>query len=288
MLDQFLPGARRIIREVLAVRASETVLVITDFDTNPNIALALRNAAAEVGSAAFVLSMAAGKRPGEEVPKLIADAMLASDVILAPTSRTIMHTEAATKAHNKGARILTITGANENTLVHGGIHADFHSLIPVFDRLMTRFTKGNTLTITTCAGTDLSMSICGRLPVACTGICTRPGDKIGFPDAEICISPVEDSVKGTVVVDASSSAFGLCKQPLCMQIEHGRITEMEGGIEKKLLLEDLNGAGHDGAWQICEAAFGLNYMSSVTGNGMRFSWSCPCVSDFEQCKPISN
>ena len=266
MQNTLMQGAKKIVEACLNILPGEKVLIITDFATERNIAQALREAASERDAQVSILTVEPGKMPGEEPSELIRIAMEHSDVIMAATRRTIMHSEAATSACRKGARLFTLTECTEETLRSGAIEADFSALLPVFEQLCAVFDKGNSVHVTTRHGTDIRLSITGRKTMACTGICTSPGDKMGFPDAEVYIAPIEDSTEGILVVDASSSEIGLIREPIVITVVRGKVSKIEGGEEARKLKDILQAANDEGAMVVAEFAFGLNYMGNVVGN----------------------
>ena len=196
-------GARKIVEVCANIKAGDKVLIITDTATSPNISEALAVAVKAIDAEVNVLITSPGKKPGEEPNSVVASAMLAADVILSPTIRTLYHTIATKKALEKGARLIALTGVTDEVLISGGIDADFLALQPMIKSTIEMFDKGNKVHVTTEAGTDLRLDISGRPVYNCNGFCHNPGERIGVPDLEAFTAPIEDKTNGTLVVDAS-------------------------------------------------------------------------------------
>src|SRR5687768_10993376 len=97
-----LPGARRVVETGAAVKAGETVVVLTDTGRSPRVAQALAVAVAEAGATPVVVTMPP-LPSGVEPPPPAAAALAAADVILTPTTGAVYHTRAVAAAAEAGA-----------------------------------------------------------------------------------------------------------------------------------------------------------------------------------------
>jgi len=259
-------GAKKILELCGNVKKGDRVLIVTDtgieWSITESLAIAARAAEAEV---AVVLTLP-GEKPGEEPSPMVASAMLGADVILSPTTRTIYHSVAAGKALEKGARLLSLTEITEKILISGGIDADFIGLQPVVEKVKELFGKGKRAHITTEAGTDLWVNMEGRPAHACSGLCHHPGDKLGIPEVEVFIAPVENDTNGILVVDACIAGIGRVETPVTIKIEKGRAVSITGGSEAERLKNILRETGEEKAYIIAEFALGLNDKARVIGD----------------------
>lgn len=266
MQRELIVGARKIVEVCLGVKKREKVLIITDYERPQNVTEALKDVAISLGAQVSVLITESGKNPGEEPSGIVSAAMSEANVIIGATTRTLWHSEAATKASKKGARLLTLTECTEKTLISGPIEADFLSLQPIIEKLLQRFTEGKRVHVTAPGGTKLWLDISGREAKTCSGICLKPGEKMGFPDVEVYIAPVENKTNGTIVIDASSAGIGLINDPIKLVVENGRITSIEGRSEAKELDHILTSTNDENSYIVAEFAFGLNDKAQVVGN----------------------
>ena len=89
---------------------------------------------------------------------------------------------------------------------------------------------------------------------------------LALPTTEVYIAPIEDSVEGTIVVDASCSAgVGLVDEPIIITVEKGLITDIKGGSAADKLRGILAAQNNPKAYQIAEFGLGLNPECRVIG-----------------------
>jgi leucyl aminopeptidase (aminopeptidase T) len=263
-LSLMAAGALKVVRTCAAVQPGELVLILTDAAVPHQVGEALASATIAAEATAIMLTMPRPPRPGAELLPLVAEAMKRANVILAPTSLSVFHTEAVRSACASGARMLAISECREDTLIRGGIEADFLARAPVAEAMARRL-SGDRLELRTGAGTHLTVEIKGRHAVANTGLATRPGTRGGLPTIEAYIAPLEGTAEGTVVVDASLSVLGLVSSPIRIRFTHGRAEAFNGGPQAAALAELLGAAGHPNAFMLSEVGIGLNPQSRVVG-----------------------
>lgn len=264
--EQMKKGARKIVELCAGVKPGERVLIVTDTGIEYSIAQALYEAALACGGDAAVMLARPGEKPGEEPAPLTAAAMRAADVILSPTTRTIFHSQAATQALKAGARLLSLTEISEKILVSGGIDADFKALQPRISWLREKFQKGGRARITAKNGTDITLDMTGRDAFACTGLCHEKGQRMGIPELEVFIAPIEGTSNGTLVIDACISGIGGVKDPVVITLKDGRLFAIKGGGEAERLLALLDASGDPACRVIAEFALGLNDKARVIGD----------------------
>ena len=268
MKDENLADGARRVMECGRVQAHERVVIVTDTEQSPELCTALLDAVNERGGEPVVIVMNPAV-PGGELPQVVNEAMKHADLIVTPTSTSIYHSRGIREAclPPNVARLLALSECNEDTFTVGGINADFGGLRPIVDRTTDIFSAGSSLTMTTPAGTRINASIAGRRAFNDCGIVDKPNMKIGFPVIEVFVAPVEESVHGTVVVDASSSGgIGVISQPIYLEIEKGRVVSIEGGDQARKLRDILSEVNDPNAYQVAEIAVGMNPECRVTGN----------------------
>jgi leucyl aminopeptidase (aminopeptidase T) len=160
--------------------------------------------------------------------------------------------------------MLAISECRAETLVRGGITADFTTRAPVAERL-ARLLSGRHLELRTPGGTRLSTKLGGRAAVANTGLATRPGVRSGLPTIEAYIAPLEGTANGVAVVDASVAVLGLVSAPIAIRFEEGRAVAFDGGAQARALEELVEQVGHADAGMLSEVGIGLNPRARVVG-----------------------
>src|SRR5215510_7523546 len=116
-----MPGAdldsavRTVVRQCMGVSAGEDVLVICNPVTE-EIGVLMRIEAQGDGADATLAVISERDSHAAEPPRVIAAAMAAADVVLAPTIQSLSHTAARKAASEAGVRIGTLPGVTEDML----------------------------------------------------------------------------------------------------------------------------------------------------------------------------
>ncbi|HVL65279.1 MAG TPA: aminopeptidase [Actinomycetota bacterium] len=255
-------AVRTVLVDCLKVGAGENVLVVTDPKRRP-IGDALVAAARELEAEAVLAEMAERVTHGTEPPPAIASAMLACDVLLAPTTKSVSHTAARRAASERGARAATMPEVTEDMLVRT-MSADYAEVKRRSEAAAELLTKGSSVTITSSIGTDLTISIEGRDGIADTGDLSAPGAFGNLPAGEGFIAPVEGRTNGTLVVDGTVWPVGRLRSPITITIEDGYAIDMTGA-EAERFREVLAPHGRE-AFAVAELGIGTNEAATLTGN----------------------
>jgi leucyl aminopeptidase (aminopeptidase T) len=225
----------------------------------------IMTAASQLGIEAIAVTMRPRALPGDEPPPPVLAAMLAADVIICPTSRTLYHTNARTAACRRGARFISMAGATMSVLGSGAMVADFRSREKVLNRLVQRITRAKHIQVTSPAGTDLHFDVRGRRGHGVSGMARRPGDVTGTPDIEAYIAPVEQKTNGVLVVDGSTSVTGVVQQPIKITIDGGYASRIVGGKNASELSRILLKADSRASYRVAEFGIGLNPLARIRG-----------------------
>lgn len=234
-------GATALVKTLAGVKEGERVLILTDFLTE-NIAKTLSSVTYSLGAEPITMSMPPRKGHGDALPESVAAAMKEVDVVIAPTTYNIAHTQARHEAQEAGARILILPESHDDILLSKGLNADFEAIKPDVERLSEILTKGENVRITTPNGTDLQLSLKGRSGRALTGFANTE-DISAAHCIESSIAPLEDSAEGILVVDGSIPGVGLVETPVIVEFRQGRAVSITGGTEAeafKQVLEEKN------------------------------------------------
>jgi leucyl aminopeptidase (aminopeptidase T) len=258
-------GALNLLRNCAHARPDEKVLIVTDSATDAAIAKTIMAAATRLGIEASAITMRPRALPGDEPPAPVVAAMLSSDVIICPISRSLFHTNARTRACRRGARLISMPGATMSVLASSAMLVDFAKRERVLKKLVELLTRAKCITLTNPPGTDLELNVFRRRGHGVSGMCTRRGEVTGVPDIEAYIAPLEDSTNGTLVIDGSTSVTGLVKQPIRIDIERGVALKISGGSQARTILRMLRKARSRAAFRVGEFAVGLNPLARVRG-----------------------
>lgn len=254
------------VRDCMGVKPGEKVLIVTDTERD-FIGIPLYEAAMELGAEAIYMEMKPRTRSGEEPPEVVAQAMLYSDVVIAPTQFSLTHTQARKNACARGARIATIPlteGTSElitEMFSTGGMTADYHRMKKKIDSLLERQRGTKKAHITTLLGTDITVEFDGREWHTDTGLALNPGDFTNLPGGELFIAPT--SASGRLVIDGTFGDYGLLDTPLELTIKDGLAIEARGSHadDLKQLFEKLG----PGARTVAELGIGMNPKARLWG-----------------------
>ena len=265
-MNRAFRGALNLLQTCARAKPGDRVLVVTDSETDSAIAGTIMEAADSLDIEALTISMKARSLPGEEPPEPVRAAMVASDIVICPTSRTMYHTDARTSACRRGAKFLSMACATMAVLGSEAMFANFEKQEPVLRKIVRRMTLAKKIHLTNPAGTNLEFSVKGRVAHGVPGFCKHPGDATGVPDIEAYIAPVENSVNGVLVVDASTSVTGVADAPIIVDIHRGMAVKIKGGRKASNLKEILKQSGTRTAFQVGEFGMGLNPKASIRGS----------------------
>lgn len=248
--------------DCLAITAEETVLVVTDPKRRP-IAQRLVDRAREIGAETMLLDMSERETNGTEPPPAVAAAMLRCDVFIAPTTKSLSHTEARKAANERGVRVATMPQITEE-MMERTMAADYAEVRRRSALLAEALTAGSEVRITSEQGTDVTLSIAGRDGIADDGDLRQPGSFGNLPAGEGFVAPVEGKTQGVLAFDGSIWPLGRLEEPLLVTIVDGYATDISGwrAAEFKQTLEPH---GRE-AFAVAELGIGTNDAAQLTGN----------------------
>ena len=254
-------GARIVVETCMGVKRGEDVLVITE-PPKLKIAETLADVAREFGAETTLICMPLRTHHGEEPSDLVALAMRSFDVVIAPTTYSLTHTQARRRASENGVRIATMPMITEEMMQRGAILADYSEVSRLTKRVAGLLDKASYVEVTTQAGTDLTLSVRGRKTQPDTGIFHNPGDFGNLPAGEAFIAPVEGTGNGRVIVDGSIVDRNMGKIEILF--EKGMVRKISGNQAKRLV-KILDEVGPK-ARNLAEFAVGTNPSAHLIGN----------------------
>jgi leucyl aminopeptidase (aminopeptidase T) len=250
-----------ILGECLGVQARENVVVVTDPGSR-RIAESLVARAREMGAEAVLIDMAERETDGTEPPAPVAAAMLEGDVLIAPTTMSLSHTEARRAASERGARAATMPHVTEEMLIRtmGVDYADIRKRSAI---VAERLTAGGNVHIASAKGTDLRLSIEGRKALSDDGDLKSPGSFGNLPAGEGFVAPVEGTARGKLVFDGSIRPIGLLHEPLVVEVVDGYAVSFAGPAAAAFRAV-VEPHGRE-AFAVAELGIGTNDAAELTG-----------------------
>lgn len=156
----------------------------------------------------------------------------------------------------------TITPAMFRT---GAITADYSLVSELCEKMGALMDKASNVRIASKKGTDITMSIQGRLVERDIGLLFKPGECGNLPAGEVYTAPVEGSAEGTLVFDGSIASIGLLKKPVTVTVRNGFATQITGGPEATKFDAMLGAVQKREAYNIAELGVGCNPKGRLIG-----------------------
>jgi leucyl aminopeptidase (aminopeptidase T) len=253
------PAGRAVVRRCLAVKAGEEVLVVVDAATRA-IGEALRDEAAAVSADAVLAVMDERANDGTEPPRLVAAALEACDVFIAPTSRSLSHTAARKRASDAGARGATMPGVTADMLAR--VMAVDFDLMGARSKAVAAILDEGTLARVTCPrGSQFTLDLSGRRGISDDGDLSTPGAFGNLPCGEGFIAPCAGEGR---IVASSLAPLGQSDEPAALTLANGHVVSAEGGLGPEYL-QRLQAHGELGT-NLAELGVGTNDCARLTGN----------------------
>lgn len=251
-------GASKVVNTCMKVQPGEQILIVTEL-SRLSIAQALAAEVYRVGAEPAVCIMEPRTQDSQEPPKEIAAAMLASDGFLSVVGKSITHTQAVKSAIAAGSRGLVLTHFTEEMMVHGGIEGDFETLKPLCIGMAQAMAGAEKIVLTSPSGTHLEYSARGRRGNSLYCMVEK-GQFSTLPTVEANVSPLEGTANGIIVADGSIPyiGIGVLEEPVTLRVEEGRIVEISGGRQARMLADDLASKNDPNVYNIAEHGVGLN------------------------------
>jgi leucyl aminopeptidase (aminopeptidase T) len=251
-----------VIRDSLTLEPSEEVLVICNPITEELGALFRINAQGEGGDATLAV-ISERESHAAEPPAPVAAAMVAADIVIAPTIQSISHTEARKAASEAGARVASMPGVTDEMLARV-MGADMRLLRKRGAFLARALGAGGEARITCPRGSDLRMGLQDRTAIVDAGMLGKRGAFGNIPCGEAFIAPVEGTGEGTLVVDGSIAMIGKVAEPVRLEVGGGHLTSASGP-EGERFMGLLTEEGPEGT-NLAELGIGTNEEAILTGN----------------------
>jgi len=251
------------IRDCMGAQPGEKILVVCDVNKR-EIGTTLYDTAINLGFDALYMEMKPGRINGEEPPAVVAEMMGRYDIVLAPLTKSITHTDARRNASAKGARIATFPGITKDAMVRG-LNADYNKIAALTLKLKAMMEETSLIRVTALNGTDITMDITGRTTLPSKGLFHKKGESGNLPTGEAFAAPLEGKSNGVFVVDGSMAGIGVLEnETIKIVVKDGYATDITGGDKADVLVKMLDEVGPE-ARNIAEIGIGTNDKVILSG-----------------------
>jgi len=246
--------AETAIKQCMDLRPGESCAIVTD-DKRKAIGEALYRIAGEITDDTVFVRYPPGDQHGEEPPRPVAGAMRTADVVLAPTTKSLTHTEARSDANAAGARVATLPGITEGVFLMG-LDADYEAIEAHCEDVLAQVGDADEMRVTTPQGTDITFTVGAREWYLDTGIVHEAGEMSNLPAGEVFIAP--ETADGTFVVDGTMRPHGkLDGKLLSFEVEDGTVTDISDPDIREQVEAAAEEVGQD-AYNLAELGIGTN------------------------------
>ena len=254
-----------------ALQPGDSVAVLCESQSRPVLAELARQAAARIGCRAFTLtvpSVFAPGRPGtrstgasdaiQHLAPVIA-ALASSTLVVDCTVEGLMHAPELPAILKGGARVVYVSNEHPEALARL-VPDDL--LEPLVKDHVKRIRAGKQLTVTSEAGTELSVSLAGAVCGGNWGYTARPGTMTHWPGGLVLAFPAAGTVNGTLVLaegDVNLTFKRYLERPVHLTIENDHVVLIDGtGVDAELMRSNWAAWGDQAAYAVSHVGWGLN------------------------------
>ncbi|MBD3288822.1 hypothetical protein GF337_08480 [candidate division KSB1 bacterium] len=256
---------RKIIYDCLRLKQTESVLILIDAPYRDLGELFLKSAS-RVCKNSVLLEMTLLKHDNQEPPPVIKNLMCQINANIILTSASLNHTRTLRTVCHHGARVLDLSKLTPE-IIQRSLNTDFDFIFEKSNRIADLLSIGKTITVTSSAGTKLTIPIARKKGIADTGRTDEPGIFTTLPAGEACIAPESNKVEGVIIIDGSLGPLGLIHDPVELKIKEGCITKIIGNEEASILRKALKPFGKE-ARKLGEFGIGTNPKAEITGESL--------------------
>jgi len=171
------------------------------------------------------------------------------------------------EARSKGTRLLsTVVEGIEDYVVRALLHVDIEAMNRNAGRIAKLWEETKHCRVTSPQGTDVTFDLSPRPSIIGDGALSEDGEVDFFPGTQVSIAPVEETINGTIVIDASDSVQGVVNTPYSFTMEKGVITSVDGAKEADVMRNWLATRNDDTIYKLCHFSIGLNPQAGISGN----------------------
>ena len=306
VFEKLLCSSRIVVKDVLDIKACETVLIITNPDRDVNvISRSLFEAALEVGAKPTMLIQPVKTQLDFAEPATIMALKSAPDVIVSTSKEKLGKDSDGLKnpyeedgkkfehifnflQDTKRSRAFWSPGVTVDMYIKT-IPIDYGKLRQTCSVLSEKLTRAVEARLTSAAGCDLVIGLSSREAFNDDGDFRAPGKGGNLPCGETYISPALGTSSGMLVFEGSIGSHKgeiLIDTPIRCEVEGGFVVDVSGGKEADLLRESLEKGAKTArefaaegkipaeeeeeyaknAYSIGELGVGLNEKARIIGN----------------------
>ena len=262
-----------VVRDLFALKPGETFVITADTECDLRVINATARAAFAAAAKPMVILHAAplgvGKAADSMLPvAALAGALKGADAWVEFNNQWLLYSTPYDIAfeENKKLRHLNLVGMNPDMMVRCIGRIDFTALQRFQEAFSQMLSNSRHVRITTSAGEDVEFDHALDLPIRCRmGYAHKPGSEMLA--GQISSTPVFDSIHGTIIFDGSLvPPCGKLEEPICLTIDAGTITKVEGGVQAREFDAWMNSFNHPQMKRLAHLSYGFHPGAKLTGD----------------------
>jgi leucyl aminopeptidase (aminopeptidase T) len=257
------------VRRLVRPKPGDPFLIITNTAGDISLAEACLAAGLRAGAdTQLIVKPRPARGAASKLGPILSDAIRASKFILELCNEGVIVRDPATvEARSKGTRVL-VTGVKgiEDYVVRALLDVDYEAMIRNAELVAKLWDQTEHCRVTSPQGTDVSFDLMPRKSIIGDGALTEDGEVDFFPGAQVSIAPVEETINGNIVIDASDSVQGVVHTPYSFTMKNGVITAIEGGKEADVMRNWLESRNDEKIYRLCHFSVGLNPQAGISGD----------------------
>lgn len=259
--------------EMCRIKKGESVIITVDsvMDLKPvmEVAKAAEAAGGKVLLAYHSTPSGYGKVADPQLPESLKVAIPAADVWIEFNNQWLLYSTAWIEAMSNGrTRYLFLGGLDPARITRCIAKLDMDLQAKFQNKVVELTHKAKKMRITTPSGTDISFENVAKRPITNELRADVPGPH--FLVGQIGWAPKEESINGVIVYDGSFSGggeadLGVLAHPIEVVIKSGRIVEIKGQEEAKIIDNWLKKLGDPNMYNLAHVCYGFNPGAILTG-----------------------
>lgn len=250
-------GAETVVNQCLDIKEKEEVLVLND-GNDQDLTYALLEVLDETGADYRLAEYPEPENHGEEPPEEVAEAMKEADAVIAPTLKSLSHTDARHRANEAGTRVVTMPTVTKKVW-NQSLNADYDRVRDLSRKYYDLLENVSEVRIETPSGTDLTLKVDREFFEKDTGFIRNDGEFGNLPAGETDGGILD--AEGILVIDH----FPFAPAGTKVEIENGRAVAVEQPGEKESELAEAF-ENFECSRIVAELGIGTNTEAELIGN----------------------
>jgi leucyl aminopeptidase (aminopeptidase T) len=258
---------RKIVEEIFPIKAGENVVVTADTISDWRAVQDTVKAIYALGAVPTLIVHPTTPVDTADPPAPVTAAVQACDAWIEFNNSYLLYSKAWREAMKAGVRFFALCGDLDGLIRMIG-RVNYPVLDKFANKLVELSHKASEMHITSPSGTDVKVGTVTNAPgdfahvLRGEGVISFEGPGLTqVPPGQASFKMVPQSAEGVVVFDASlypPVELGTLREPVRLEISHGRITKVTGGQEARIFENWLASWDHPGIYEVAHCTYGFN------------------------------